>query len=207
MAVRGLNARGFGGSSDLAAGIAYAAENGADVVSNSWGGYTGIDAVTRDAVLLADALGVVVVAAAGNNADTTAGYGLAPYPTVITVAATMQGDQIAAFSSFGDEVSVSAPGWAVLSTRASVAPSDGTPVGNAGYFNLSGTSMADAAWPGWRRSSSPRTALAVRRPACHRSRMRSPSVPGFEGSTGTRTSAGAASTPRGCSTRRRSSRG
>jgi subtilase family protein/carboxypeptidase family protein len=142
MATRGLNAAGNGSTADLAAGIVYAAENGADVVSNSWGGYTGFDNVARDAVLLADTLGVVVVAAAGNDADTTDGFGLTPYPTVITVGATMDGDQIASFSNHGDAMSVSAPGVNVLSSRASVIGTDGSPLANAGLIYLSGTSMA-----------------------------------------------------------------
>ena len=142
MATRGLGASGGGSTADLAAGIVYAAENGADVVSNSWGGYTGVEAVSREAVLLADALGVVVVAAAGNEADTTDGYGLAPYPTVITVGATMEGDQIASFSNHGDALSVSAPGVNILSARASVIGTDGTPLGSAGLIYLGGTSMA-----------------------------------------------------------------
>src|SRR5262245_21112061 len=39
MGVRGFDANGFATNSDLAAGVVYAAENGADVISNSWGGF------------------------------------------------------------------------------------------------------------------------------------------------------------------------
>jgi hypothetical protein len=73
--------------------------------------------------------GVVIVAASGNNA------GSISYPAkhapVIAVGATDYNDDRAAFSNFGEELDVVAPGVTVFST-----------VPNNGYDAFSGTSMA-----------------------------------------------------------------
>ncbi len=73
MGVRGLDFAGFGTFENLAAGIVYAALNGADVINNSWGcsGCPSIG-IVEDAVRLAHSLDVVVVFAAGNENDNAA---------------------------------------------------------------------------------------------------------------------------------------
>jgi subtilisin family serine protease len=136
MAVRGLDSRGFGFSSDLAQGIVYAAENGADILNNSWGGAA--SAVVRDATDTAIALGAVVIFAAGN--DNSPFLGTASDPDVIAVSASTYGDGRASFSNFGQNVSVAAPGVSVLSLRGP-GRVGGTTVGGK-YRVLSGTSMA-----------------------------------------------------------------
>ena len=78
--------------------------------------------------------GILVVAAAGNDAsrratDDTVDYP-AKYSSVIAVGATDLNDQRAYFSSTGSDVEVAAPGVSILSTY----PDD--------YATLSGTSMA-----------------------------------------------------------------
>src|SRR5262249_23738821 len=60
MAVKGISASGSGFVSDLAAGIVYAAENGARVINASWGGSH--SQVIDDAIAFAHAAGVVFVA-------------------------------------------------------------------------------------------------------------------------------------------------
>src|SRR6185369_7783276 len=65
MPLKGLSSTGSGWDSDLAHAIIYAADNGADVISNSWGGF-GQSQTEADAVAYAYSLGAVVVAAAGN---------------------------------------------------------------------------------------------------------------------------------------------
>jgi len=141
MGVRGLAATGAGGDAGLAEGLVYAAENGADVISNSWGGY-GISQVLVDAVETARSLGSVVVAAAGNGASPVDDFSPAGIPGVIAVGATDASDEIASFSNFGEALSVSAPGVDVLSLRAGVVDPRGAGVVGTNYLRLSGTSMA-----------------------------------------------------------------
>jgi len=136
MAVRGLDARGYGYSSDLAKGILYAARNGADVLNNSWGGFgsASVDA----AIDTATSLGAVVVFAAGN--DDSQYLGQAANPKVIAVAASDTGDARASFSNYGPQISVAAPGVNILSLRGP-GRLHGQVVGGK-YRYLSGTSMA-----------------------------------------------------------------
>jgi hypothetical protein len=138
MAVKFIGPDGTGNAFDAAEAIYYAVENGADVISNSWG--SGFPSTTiEQAVSYAYGQGVVVVAAAGNgNSDWE--YYPACYDGVIAVAATDSDDQRASFSSYGDWVDIAAPGVDILSLRAK-----GTSLGT-GYDNFttiaSGTSMA-----------------------------------------------------------------
>lgn len=105
------------------------------VTSNSWGG-GGADQNLLDAINTAGDLGVLFIAAAGNNSsdnDTTAYYP-ANYNSVyiITVAATDHNDQLASFSNWGaNSVELGAPGVSIVSDS----PGDG-------FRTLNGTSMA-----------------------------------------------------------------
>ncbi|MED3922937.1 S8 family serine peptidase, partial [Priestia aryabhattai] len=74
--------------------------------------------------------GLVVIAAAGNEASSTPTYPAA-YQNVIAVASTDNNDQKSDFSNFGTWVDVAAPGSTILSTYI-----------NSYYAYLSGTSMA-----------------------------------------------------------------
>ena len=116
MTIRILDKRGAGNSVDASAGIAYAVENGADVINLSFSGEIG-DAALRQAVKDAYEAGVVVVAALGNdgknvNADPV-------YPAcyegdddwVIGVAASTKADKKSTFSNYGSDCAdISAPG-------------------------------------------------------------------------------------------------
>ena len=124
--------------SDVADGIAWAAQHGAKVINLSLGTTGGAYPVTLcNAVQTAIVTyGVVVVAAAGNGSPPGIPVSTPTYPAacsgVVGVAATDASDSPASFSNFGDpDVFVSAPGVNVLSTLP----------GNA-YGSLSGTSMA-----------------------------------------------------------------
>jgi thermitase len=159
MAVRGLNAQGYGWDSDLAKAVLYAAQNGADVINASWAGFsfnlvTGMQSVLRDAVDTATSRGVVVVAAAGNNAGNADEYEPAGYPNVIAVGATqpVPPDTQASFSNHGNSLSVSAPGVDILSLRSATNTFDPKfyPVVGSNYLRLSGTSMASPHVAGWR---------------------------------------------------------
>ena len=139
MAVKGLDDSGFGLDSTLGPAIIYAANNGAEVISNSWGG-PGSSQTIADAISYAYSLGAVVVAAAGNNSDDARNYYPANLPQVITVAATDHNDLSAYFSNWGSKIDVAAPGVDILSLRAA-GTSMGTPVGPY-YTRADGTSMA-----------------------------------------------------------------
>ncbi len=109
-------------------GISWAVQNGAKVISCSWGDNTN----TTQQNVIDDAYNndVLVVASAGNSNNTTKNYPAA-YNHVLSVAATDINDQKASFSSYGTWVSVSAPGVNIYSTFP----------GNT-YNYLSGTSMS-----------------------------------------------------------------
>lgn len=120
----------FGGSdADIAKGINWSVNNGADVVNLSLGGPQESDTLRR-AVNRAWNQGSVVVAAAGNDGDNTKNYPAA-YKRVMAVAATNSSDGRASFSNRGGWISVAAPGVGILST-----------VPDGRYENKSGTSMS-----------------------------------------------------------------
>jgi len=158
MPVRGLNYQGYGYNDDLAGCLTYAADNGADILSNSWG-YRGSSNTLSLAVEYADSLGCVIVASAGNSnydiGPTTFTTPPATLPGVIGVAATDTTDQRASFSNYGAFVDVAAPGVDILSLRAANTDlylgSSGYTAGqnfvpafdpNAKYYRANGTSMA-----------------------------------------------------------------
>ena len=113
--VKVLDSRGYGTDSQVAAGIVWAADNGADVINLSLGGPTS-GAVLCDAVAYAQSQDVLVVASAGNGANGRLNYPAA-CANVLAVSATDSRGDFAWFSSFGPDVGVAAPGLAVTSTR------------------------------------------------------------------------------------------
>lgn len=120
---------GFGSAADIAAGITWAADNGAHVINLSLGGPSDTT-VERNAIAYAVSRGVVVVAAMGNDGTNKPSYP-ACYPNVIAVGAVDATDRRAPFSQMGPHIDVVAPGVNVLSTYW-----DDT------YTFLQGTSMA-----------------------------------------------------------------
>jgi len=106
--VRVLAQDGSGWSTDLAAGIQWAVDNGADVISLSLSG-TVESGVVSDAVAYALAAGVPVIAAAGNKSVTSPNYPAAT-AGVIGVAGTDPDDNLYSWSNRGSWVSVTAPG-------------------------------------------------------------------------------------------------
>ena len=138
---RGFDAAGFGTNAGLSACVVYTAENGADVINNSWGSY-GISQVITDAANTALGLGAVMVAAAGNEHTYVGEFVPAGLPGVIAVGATDHQDHVAPFSNFGEELSVAAPGVDVLSLRADFIPTNIPVVVGTDYIRFSGTSMA-----------------------------------------------------------------
>ena len=125
-------AAGTGLTSDVAACIAWVHARGAKVISMSLGG--GASTTLQNAVAAAwengGANGSVLVAAAGNDGDSTVNYP-AGYAQVVSVAATDHNDARASFSNTNADVEIAAPGVNVLST-----------IPGGQYAELSGTSMA-----------------------------------------------------------------
>ncbi|MBI4972626.1 MAG: S8 family serine peptidase [Candidatus Omnitrophica bacterium] len=115
MALKGLDDGGSGAEIDLADAIKYAADNGADVLSNSWGG-GGTSPLFEDVVNYAHSLGCVIVAAAGNDDADTMDYTPTNIRNVISVSAFDPNDEKAHFSNYGTKIDVAAPGVDILST-------------------------------------------------------------------------------------------
>jgi hypothetical protein len=120
---------GFGTSVDIAAGIRWAADNGARIINLSLGG-PGNDQVTANAVAYALSRGCLVVAAMGNTGDAVPQFPAA-LPDVLSVGAVDANDVRAGFSSMGPHIDVAAPGVGILST-----------LWDNGYGTMDGTSMA-----------------------------------------------------------------
>jgi subtilisin family serine protease len=122
MAVKGLDADGSGYTSALAQTITHAASNGADIINMSWSGPNANDPILINALQFAHQLGVVLVAAAGNQSVDALTRQPACSPYVITVAATDQNDNPASFSNYGLKIDVAAPGVSILSLKAANTP-------------------------------------------------------------------------------------
>jgi serine protease len=107
MPVKVLNESGWGTTADVADGIRWAAEHGAQVINLSLGGPRN-SKVLQKAVDYALSKGAVVVAAAGNTGGRVQFPGASD--GVIGVSASDPDDKIAKFSSRGDGVDLAAPG-------------------------------------------------------------------------------------------------
>jgi serine protease len=89
-------------------GLLYAAENGADIISCSWGSL-GYSTANQEAVTYATSLGSIVVAAVGNNKSYIKIYP-ADYHDVIAVTAVSADDTKAWYANFNSFVDIAAPG-------------------------------------------------------------------------------------------------
>ena len=127
--VRVLDAAGSGSSSDVARGITWAVDHGAEVINLSLGGPYSIAVAT--AVDYAESHGVLVVAAAGNGGPTGAVNYPAALDDALAVGAHDEGGDASWFSTRGAYVDISAPGSGIISTY-----KDGS------WSYMSGTSMA-----------------------------------------------------------------
>lgn len=136
MAVRFIGE--FGGTtSDAIRSINFARENGADIISASWGG-SGYSRGLLAAIEACYEADIPVVTAAGNerwDVDAKPQYPASyPTPNIVTVAATDRTDQLTTFSNYGyTAIDIAAPGENILSCGAG---SDDE------YRHLSGTSAA-----------------------------------------------------------------
>ncbi len=110
-------------------GIVWAVDNGAKIISLSWGG-GGFSQAEQDVINFAYNNGVMVVAAAGNENSEVLHYPSA-YNHVLSVASLDATDIRSSFSSYGSTIDISAPGRGILSTLPTNV-----------YGSFSGTSMA-----------------------------------------------------------------
>jgi thermitase len=139
MPVRVLDANGSGSIADVAAGIVYAANNGARVINLSLGG-PGTSQTLRSALEYAVAHNALPVAAMGNS-YTPQALEPAYWYSALSVGAVDQSGTRADFSNYGVKTNVVAPGVAVLSTMPTYSVTLNQTY-NANYDALSGTSMA-----------------------------------------------------------------
>lgn len=110
MPVKVLGADGTGTAASIAAGIRYAADHGANVISMSFV-LSGPDAGVESALAYAHARGVLLVAAAGNTGSDSPTYPAA-YPDVVSVAAVDPTGAVYPWSARGPWVTLAAPGCA-----------------------------------------------------------------------------------------------
>lgn len=143
MPIRVLDDRGIGSSHDVAHGIDWAVDNGADVINLSLSG--GHDPVMSEAIGHAAAEGVVIIAAAGNTSAWIDNDSLcdvdaypAAYGEVIAVGSLNSSNDVSSFSLRRGYVDIAAPGENIVSTW----PTALTPRGAEPYAYDSGTSMA-----------------------------------------------------------------
>lgn len=159
MSLRFLSEKGEGTSADAIKAIKYAVDNGARVLSNSWGS-EGEDSAEeaenkalREIIAYAQEKGTLFIAAAGNghqgkgydnDTDAAPGYPASyDHETIISVAAVDVNNQLGSFSNWGAKtVDIGAPGVDVYSTI--VGGSYSNYVIDLGPFQITwdGTSMA-----------------------------------------------------------------
>ncbi|MGB0893610.1 MAG: S8 family serine peptidase [Parashewanella sp.] len=112
--IKVFNSSGWGYSSSLVSAINTCVSNGSNVVTMSLGG-AGSSTTERNAMQSVANNGVLLIAAAGNSGNSTKSYP-ASYDSVMSVAAVDSNKQHATFSQYNDQVEISGPGEAILST-------------------------------------------------------------------------------------------
>ena len=149
MPIKVLGADLDGTYANIAAGLRYAADQGAQIINLSLTG-TEPSAILQEAVQYATAKGCLIVSAAGNEGRYGVGYP-ARYAPCIAVGATRFDGQLAAYSNRGEGLTLVAPGGDTTLDQ----NGDGYPDGilaqtfdrrkgydSFGYYFYAGTSMA-----------------------------------------------------------------
>ncbi len=111
MPLQFLDADGRGDDIGAAAAIKYAADHGAKVINNSWGG-PGYNDLIHDAAVYAYTKGSLLIAAAGNERDNLNIWYHTPANDdyFMAVSALTPYDDLALFSNFGSKIELTAPG-------------------------------------------------------------------------------------------------
>jgi len=147
MPIKVLGADGSGAYSQVADGIYYAVDYGADIINMSLSGPAAT--ILEDAVAYAAGYGVTVIAACGNSGAASCEYPAAYDSYVIAVGATQYDQTKSPYSSFGSSLDLVAPGGNTGVDQNSDGYADGvlqqtfadTPV-DWNYWFYQGTSMA-----------------------------------------------------------------
>lgn len=139
MACKFVDPSGYGAVGDALACLDYARTNGAHIINASWGLEEFSSSLSNAMAALREA-GIVVVAAAGNDARNIDNYPFYPasfdLDNILTVAATTRNDEVYPLSNFGEtNVDLAAPGHEIYSTASQ---------SNNAYAADEGTSMAAA---------------------------------------------------------------
>ncbi|WP_306009106.1 S8 family peptidase [Bacillus sp. MMSF_3328] len=129
MPVKAMGSKGYGYTFDIAKGIIWAADHGADVINLSLGNYQP-SAFLEEAIRYAYDKGAVLISAAGNDNSEQPSFPAA-FPEVLSVSAVSYTGEKADFSNYGYYIDVTAPGVYIPSTYF-----------KNQYAALSGTSMA-----------------------------------------------------------------
>lgn len=140
-----FDASGSASSSTILRGVLDCAKSGAKVVNMSLGGGRPTNFEQRIYDFVSTKRGVLVIAAAGNDGDTTTSYP-AGYASVMSVAAVDSAKAVASFSQQNADVEIAAPGVGVLST---VMPN----VASKGSLTVGGNPVASQAMDGSPRAS------------------------------------------------------
>lgn len=131
--VKVFNESGWGYSGDLTDAVDTCVNNGAKVINMSLGG-PGSSNAERNALQAAADQDVLLIAASGNDGDSSLSYP-ASYDSVMAVGALDSNNQHAEFSQYTSQVEISAPGEAVLSTVAGD--------GRLGYISVGSTTYGN----------------------------------------------------------------
>lgn len=136
MALEALGPNGEGSSYNTSLAIRWAADHGARIINLSLGTNSTLVGPTdiELAINYAWSKGALIIAAAGNSGSSTLDYP-ASLPNVVSVAAVTQSLARASFSNYGTGLSISAPGFQIL-TLCPNCPSIGP------THSLDGTSLA-----------------------------------------------------------------
>ncbi|MBU0731426.1 S8 family serine peptidase [Patescibacteria group bacterium] len=140
MVIKVLDDEGVGNTYDIAQGINYAKNNGADIINLSFGAY-GEDTLEKNAIEAAQHAGLITIAALGNDSINVNNLPIYPacYNKVLGVTSTNSNDNASWFTNYGSDCAdVAAPGSAIYSTLFynAISPFDEE------YGYMSGTSMA-----------------------------------------------------------------
>lgn len=129
VALRAFDGTGNAQDDDVAAAIVYAADNGVKVLNMSFGDFYR-SPLMYDAIRYAADKGVVLVGSSGNDGVSDPHYP-SGFSEVMSVGATTDQDFLSPFSTFGSQLSMTAPGTNIYTTAI-----------DAGYSSVNGTSFA-----------------------------------------------------------------
>lgn len=131
--IKVFNAAGWGYSSTLISAANKCVDAGSDVITMSLGG-GGSSTTERNGFQSIADNGVLILAAAGNDGNSTLSYP-ASYDSIMSVGAVDSNNQHANFSQYTSQVEIAAPGEAILSSVAGDGRLAQLDVGGTDYFS------------------------------------------------------------------------